>query len=174
MRKILERHDPILKQKAQPIADKDFNSHWLKDLVAEMIAIIQEKGAVGIAAPQIGVSKRVIVFGTGYTKRRKVEVPIPDTVLINPTLKFLSEEREYGDEGCLNGGGLVGTVPRAIEIEYSGFDVDGTFIKKQATGLEARILQHEIDHLDGILFFDRVEDQETVRPYEATEEAKAQ
>ena len=174
MRKILGRHDPILKQKAQPSAEKDFKSDWLKDLVDEMLAIMQEKGAVGIAAPQIGISQRVIVYGTGYTKRRKVDVPIADTVLINPTLKFLSEEKEYGDEGCLNGGGLIGTVPRAIEIEYSGFDVDGTFIKKQASGLEARILQHEVDHLDGILFFDRVEDQETVRAYEVPEEVKEQ
>lgn len=165
MRRILERHDPILKQKAEPILDSDFNAIWLKELIGEMISIMKEQGAVGIAAPQIGVSKRVIVYGTSYTKRRKIEFLIPDTILINPSLTFMSEEKKSADEGCLNGDGFVGKVPRAIQIEYTGYDMSGEVIKKTATNLEARIIQHEIDHLDGILFFDRVEDKKSLRIY---------
>lgn len=162
MNTLLDKSDPILKQTAEPIAESKFGCSWLKDLSQTMINIMAEKGAVGVAAPQIGISKRVIVFGTNYTKRRKPEYPIPDTILINPSLKVLSEEIQIDYEGCLNCGELMGKVPRAMEIEYSGFDMDGNKITKRATGLEARILQHEIDHLDGFLFLDRIEDQDSL------------
>ena len=121
-----------------------------------------EKGAVGVAAPQIGVSKRVIVFGTAYTKSRKIDIPIPDTVLINPVLKIMTEEIQTGYEGCLNCGELRGEVPRAMEVEYSGYDLQGIFFSKCVKGLEARIVQHEFDHLNGILFFDHVKDKSTL------------
>ncbi|HHT9911417.1 TPA: peptide deformylase [Legionella pneumophila] len=159
MNTLLDKNDPILKQTAEPISESEFGSKWLKELIKTMFDIMADKGAVGVAAPQIGISKRVIVFGTNYTKRRKPEYPIPDTALINPSLKILSQEIQTGYEGCLNCGELMGEVPRAMDIEYSGFDIDGNRITKKASGLEARILQHEIDHLDGFLFLDRVEEQ---------------
>ncbi|HAT4451886.1 MULTISPECIES: peptide deformylase [Legionella] len=162
MNTLLDKNDPILRQTAEPIGESEFGSSWLKELIKNMFGIMADKGAVGVAAPQIGISKRVIVFGTAYTKRRKPEYPIPDTALINPALKILSQEIQTGYEGCLNCGELMGEVPRAMEIEYSGFDIDGNRITKKASGLEARILQHEIDHLDGFLFLDRVEDQESL------------
>lgn len=162
MTQLLDTEDPILRQTAEPVAISEFGSDWLKSLTKTMIAIMEEKGAVGVAAPQIGVSKRVIVFGTNYTKRRKPEYPIPDTVLVNPSLQVLSEEIQTDYEGCLNCGELMGKVPRAMTIEYSGFDLEGNKITKQASGLEARIVQHEIDHLNGFLFFDRVLDQESL------------
>lgn len=162
MNTLLDKSDPILRQTAEPIAESEFGSIWLKELIKTMLDIMADKGAVGVAAPQIGISKRVIVFGTNYTKRRKPEYPIPDTALINPSFKVLSQEIQTGYEGCLNCGELMGAVPRAMEIEYSGFDIDGNRITKKASGLEARILQHEIDHLDGFLFLDRVEDQESL------------
>ena len=165
MREILQRDNPLLREIAAPIDPTEFESRWLEELIEEMLLIMQEKGAVGVAAPQIGIGKRVIVFGSTYSKR-KPEIEIPNTVLINPTLKILSDERELGYEGCLNGGGMMGEVPRATEIEYTGFDRNGSQIIKHATGLEARILQHEIDHLDGVLFFDRVEDKDTIISYE--------
>lgn len=162
MNTLLDKDDPILRQTAEPIAESEFGSSWLKELIKTMFDIMADKGAVGVAAPQIGISKRVIVFSTQYTKRRKPEYPIPDTALINPSLKFLSKEIQTGHEGCLNCGEIMGEVPRAMEIEYSGFDIDGNRITKKASGLEARILQHEIDHLDGFLFLDRVEDQDSL------------
>lgn len=165
MREILQRDNPLLREIATPIDPTEFGSYWLEELIEEMLHIMQEKGAVGVAAPQIGIGKRVIVFGSTYSKR-KPEIEIPNTVLINPTLKILSNERELDYEGCLNGGGIMGEVPRATEIEYSGFNRNGKQITKYATDLEARILQHEIDHLDGILFFDRIEDENTIISYE--------
>lgn len=162
MNTLLDKEDPILRQTAEPIAESEFGSSWLKELIKTMFGIMADKGAVGVAAPQIGISKRVIVFSTEYTKRRKPEYPIPDTALINPSLKILSMEIQTGHEGCLNCGEIMGEVPRAMEIEYSGFDIDGNRITKKASGLEARILQHEIDHLDGLLFLDRVEDQDSL------------
>ena len=162
MNKILDKDNPLLRRVAEPVDKLEIESEWLKTLVQDMFAIMEEKGAVGVAAPQIGVNKRVIVFSTAYTKRRKPANPIPDTVLINPSLKILSEEIQEDYEGCLNCGEIMGKVPRAMEIEYSGFDMNGNFITKKATELEARILQHEIDHLDGILFLDRVKDNDTL------------
>ncbi|MDI1353148.1 MAG: peptide deformylase [bacterium] len=165
MNELLDKENPILRQTAEPITATEFDNEWLRNLVQTMIDIMAEKGAVGVAAPQIGISKRVIVFGTNYTKRRKPEHPIPDTVLINPSLRVLSEEIQTDYEGCLNCGELMGKVPRAMTIEYSGFDLTGNKITKQVTGLEARIVQHEIDHLDGFLFFDRVEDQDSLTTF---------
>lgn len=169
MIKILERDDPLLRQVAEPIHSEEFHALWLKKLVNDLLAVMKEKGAVGVAAPQIGVSKRVLVFGTNYSTRRKPVIPIPETILINPVLTLLTENKDYGYEGCLNSGGFLGLVPRASEIEYSGYSQDGQLITKKASGLEARILQHEVDHLDGILFFDRVEDQTTIVTYEEFE-----
>lgn len=162
MNTLLDKNNPILRQTAEPITESGFGSEWLKELIKTMFDIMADKGAVGVAAPQIGISKRVIVFGTNYTKRRKPEYPIPDTALINPSLKVLSQEIQTGYEGCLNCGELMGEVTRAMDIEYSGFDIDGNRITKTVSGLEARILQHEIDHLDGFLFLDRVEDQDSI------------
>lgn len=166
MKTLLEKEDPTLRLTAESVSSEEMKAPWLKELVANMLEIMKDKGAVGVAAPQVGVSKRVIVFGTAYTRRRKPEVHIPDTILINPALKLLSETTEPGYEGCLNCGDLMGEVPRATEVEYSGYDLDGTFISKRATGLEARILQHEVDHLNGFLFFDRVKDKESLTTYD--------
>src|SRR5262245_16964649 len=131
MRKILERNDPLLRKQSELLASDEFTADWVWELVEEMIAIMKERKAVGIAAPQIGVSKRIIVFGTSYTKRKQPVVFIPDTVLINPNLKILSEEKELGYEGCLNGEGMMAEVPRFKEIEYSGFDRQGKLINKK-------------------------------------------
>lgn len=162
MNKILDKNDPILRKIAEPVDESEFGSEWIKALVNEMFTIMSEKGAVGVAAPQIGISKRIIVFSTNYTKSRNPEHPIPDTVLINPMLKVLSDEIQTDYEGCLNSGELMGKVPRAMEIEYSGFDLEGNRIVKKANGLEARILQHEIDHLNGFLFFDHIQDKDSL------------
>ncbi|TAL59639.1 MAG: peptide deformylase [Legionella sp.] len=162
MKKLLDKDDPILRQIAEPISQSEFGSEWLKELIKDMFSVMENKGAVGVAAPQIGISKRVIVFSSLYTKRRKIEVAIPDTALINPSFKILSEEKQTGYEGCLNVEETMGEVPRAMDIEYSGFDIEGNLICKQATGLEARILQHEIDHLDGFLFLDRIENKDSL------------
>lgn len=164
--KLLNKEDKTLRQVAAIVLPDEIKMDWVKELAEHMLSIMRETGAVGVAAPQIGVSKRIIVFSTLYTKRRKPEVEIPDTILINPEYRPLSYVKESGYEGCLNCEDLMGEVPRYYEIEYSGYDIYGNLITKQVTGLEARILQHEIDHLDGFLFFDRVEDKESLSTYE--------
>ena len=162
---ILEKDNPMLRAQAEPVDASEFGTPELKKLVQDMFDIMEEKGAVGVAAPQIGISKQVIVFGTAYSRRRNLEVNIPDTALINPMLTILSEEQASGYEGCLNSGELMGPVPRATEVEYSGFDVEGNPVTKHAIGFEARVVQHEVDHLKGILFFDRVTDKEELTTY---------
>lgn len=162
MKTLLDKEDPILRQQAEPVSESEFGTSELKQLVKDMIAIMEEKGAVGVAAPQIGISKQIIVFSTAYTKRRTPEHPIPDTALINPDYEVLSDEIQTGYEGCLNCGDIMGEVPRAMEIEYTGYDIDGNKVTKQASGLEARIVQHEVDHLRGFLFFDRVTDKDSL------------
>lgn len=162
MTMLLDKEDPILRLQAQAVAESEYGSDELKQLVEDMFDIMADKGAVGVAAPQIGISKQVIVFSSAYTKRRQPEQAIPDTALINPDYRVLSDEIQLGYEGCLNCGELMGEVPRAMEVEYSGFDLNGNKIIKQASGLEARIIQHEIDHLRGFLFFDRIEDKESL------------
>jgi peptide deformylase len=156
MNKLLDRDNPILRKKAAPVTMAEYGTNALRDLVNEMFEIMKEKAAVGVAAPQIGCSKQVIVFSSAYTKTRNIEALIPDTVLINPSFRILSEELQTGYEGCLNCGDLRGPVPRAMEIEYTGFDLEGNAITKRAKDLEARIVQHEVDHLNGILFLDHV------------------
>lgn len=130
----------------------------LNGLLEDMFATMQEKGGVGIAAPQIGYNKRVIMFGFEKSTRYPKEKPVPFTILINPVITILSEEMNDGWEGCLSVPGLRGLVSRYNKIEYSGFDPDGKPIQQQAEGFHARILQHECDHLDGILFPQRIKD----------------
>lgn len=162
MKKLLGKDDPILRKVAQPIFETEFGGEELKKLVDELFIIMDENAAVGVAAPQIGISKRVIVFGTMNVNSRKQEKMIPNTALINPEYKILSDEIQIDYEGCLNCDFLMGHVPRAMEIEYYGFDIEGNPVTKKAAGLEARILQHEIDHLNGYLFLDRMEDTSTL------------
>lgn len=139
MRTLLNKEDPILRQMAEQIPDSEFGSPWLQTLITDMIEIMKDKGAVGVAAPQIGINKRVIVFGTAYTKSRKISDPIADTVLINPSLNILSDDLQTDYEGCLNSDDLRGRVPRAMEIEYCGYDFLGKCITKQVSGLEGEL-----------------------------------
>jgi len=159
MRALLSKDDPILREPSQAIAHTDITTPWVQELAEQLLQIMADKGAVGIAAPQIGITQRLIAFSTAYTQSRKPEVQIPDTVLINPSWTQHSETCYSDYEGCLNCGELMGQVPRYQAIHYQGYDINGHFIEKQASGLEARIVQHEVDHLNGLLFIDRVGDQ---------------
>lgn len=127
-------------------------------LVENMKDTMREKGGVGIAAPQIGCNKRVIIFGFEKSKRYPNEKPVPFTVLINPTIRILSDEMVDAWEGCLSVPGLRGLVSRYNNIEYSGYDLEGQLITRVAEGFHARVVQHECDHLDGILFPQRLKD----------------
>jgi peptide deformylase len=112
----------------------------------------------GIAAPQIGVSARVVIFELTENPRYPHIAPVPYTVLVNPTLTVLTEEQQEGWEGCLSVPGMRGLVPRFTRLRYQGFDLAGAPIDRTVEGFHARVVQHEVDHLDGILFPQRVRD----------------
>jgi peptide deformylase len=152
----LKMGNPHLLLQANPITE--FGTPTLKQLVQDMFDTMKEKGGVGIAAPQIGYSQRVILFGFEKSLRYPNEKPVPLTLLINPVFNVLSEEMVEGWEGCLSVPGLRGLVPRYNKIHYSGFDLEGNAISREAEGFHARIIQHECDHLDGILFPRRIRD----------------
>lgn len=165
MNKIINLGNPLLRQESEEISPNDINSDWVNDLIKELFFVMEEKGCVGVAAPQLGVNKQLIVFGTAYTKRRTPVNEIPNSVLINPKIEIIDNELLTDYEGCLSIGDLVAKVPRYTKICYSGYDEHGNYLTKEADGLEARIIQHEVDHLHGVLFIDRVVDTKSMAFY---------
>jgi len=147
--------ESILTEKSAPVTR--FDESLILLVQALKNAMLKNKG-VGIAAPQIGVNQRVIVFGFEKNERYPSEKPVPLTVLINPEYKVVSETLISGWEGCLSVPGLRGLVPRYEKIKYWGYDEDENLIERCVGGFHARIIQHEIDHLDGILFPFRIKD----------------
>jgi peptide deformylase len=143
---------------SEAIIDLDKSLPEILALIQDMKDTMEEKGGVGIAAPQIGCNKRVIMFGFEKNARYPNEKPVPFTVLINPTITILSSETVDAWEGCLSIPGLRGLVPRYNKIEYSGYDQEGQLITRVAEGFHARAVQHEYDHLDGILYPQRIKD----------------
>ena len=130
----------------------------LKTIIADMRDTMLEKKGVGIAAPQIGHNLRVVMFGFESNSRYPDEPAIPFTVLINPEITVISDELVDGWEGCLSVPGLRGLVPRYKKIQYQGYDAEGHFFQRIAEDFHARVVQHECDHLDGILYPRRMKD----------------
>jgi peptide deformylase len=153
---VLRMGHPLLRQVASPVAD--FQGGELAALVADMDDTMRALNGAGIAAPQIGVSLRVVIFEVAENPRYPHVQPVPYTVLINPVVSALDAEEEEGWEGCLSVPGLRGLVPRARRVRYRGFDLDGAPIARTVEGFHARVVQHEVDHLDGILYPQRVRD----------------
>ena len=141
---------------ARPVVD--FNTKALGALIADLDDTMAQLDGAGLAAPQIGVGLRVVVFGFDDNPRHPDDDSVPYTVLINPTLTPLSDELESGWEGCLSLPGLRGLVPRWRHLRYRGFDPDGRVIEREVEGFHARVVQHECDHLDGTLYPMRIRD----------------
>ena len=138
-----------------------FGSAELHALVADMEDTMAAENGAGLAAPQIGVDLRVVIFGSreAAINPRYPEAPgVPWSILINPVLTPIGDEMEAGWEGCLSVPGLRGWVPRWRRLRYTGFDIDGQIIEREVEGFHARVVQHECDHLDGILYPVRIED----------------
>ncbi len=155
-REILRMGDERLLRRALEV--EDFDTPELHALVADMFDTMREAGGVGLAAPQIGVNLRVVIFGFEASERYPEAPPVPLTVLVNPVLEYLGEELEEGWEGCLSVPGLRGMVPRYVRLRYSGSDPFGNPIEREVEGFHARVVQHECDHLDGTLYPMRVRD----------------
>ncbi len=156
IREILRMGDRRLLEPARPV--EIFGTPELRGLVADMEETMRAHNGAGLAAPQIGVGLRVVIFGFESNPRYPEAEPVPFTVLINPTLAPLSVEKEDGWEGCLSLPGLRGVVPRWTRLRYSGYDLEGQPIEREAAGFHARVVQHECDHLDGILYPMRMRD----------------
>ncbi|MEJ2142475.1 MAG: peptide deformylase [Gammaproteobacteria bacterium] len=156
VKETLKMGHPLLLQVAEPV--KDFNTPELDALIEDMYDTMQALDGAGLAAPQIGVCKRVVIFGVDANPRYPQVEPVPRTVLINPSIEIISGDKESGWEGCLSVPGMRGLVPRFTKIRYSGCDQSGNPIEREATDFHARVVQHEVDHLDGILYPQRIED----------------
>jgi peptide deformylase len=170
--RILRMGNPVLAGRADEIIDLQSDS--FKTLIIDMIDSMVAADGVGLAAPQIGVSQRVVIFcappeasddgegegspgAPGDPARDEIKVQ-PPTILINPEIEFLDDEQEMGIEGCLSVPGMCGPVPRFRRIRYTGLAPDGSRIDRTVEGFHARVVQHECDHLDGILYPQRMND----------------
>lgn len=156
IRPVLRMGDPVLLQKAAPV--EKFDTPDLHALIKDMEDTMQHMNGAGIAAPQIGVSQRVVIFGVGKNPRYPDAEEVPYTVLVNPVLSPVGQEMEDGWEGCLSVPGMRGIVPRYQRLHYTGYDQFGKPIDRLVSGFHARVVQHECDHLDGILYPMRISD----------------
>jgi peptide deformylase len=157
--------DPRLLEVSRPV--ERFDTAELRELLTDMQDTMHALNGAGLAAPQIGVPLRVVIFGMQSNPRYPDAEPVPFTVLVNPVLETLGDELEEGWEGCLSVPGMRGLVPRYKRLRYRGFDASGHAIDRTVDDFHARVVQHECDHLDGVLFPMRVRD---LRDFGFTEE----
>ncbi len=157
VRQILRMGDPRLLRPAEPV--QAFGTPELAALLQDMHDTMAAANGAGLAAPQIGVGLQVVIFGTDTVNPRYPEAPVvPRTVLVNPVITPIGSAQEDDWEGCLSVPGLRGVVPRWKHIRYAGFDAEGRAIDRVAEGFHARVVQHECDHLDGVLYPMRIRD----------------
>ena len=154
IKEVLRMGDPRLLEVAKAVGS--FNTPELHALVADLMDTMQAEDGAGLAATQIGVAARVVVFGFEENARYPEAEAVPQTVLVNPVIRPLSEERDDDWEGCLSVPGLRGVVSRFTHIHYSGFDPFGNPVEREVHDFHARVVQHECDHLDGILYPQRM------------------
>lgn len=156
VRPILKMGDPRLLVPAEPVIQ--FDTPELHALIADMFDTMAAAGGVGLAAPQIGVGLQLVIMGFEKSERYPDAAPVPQTILLNPVITPLSEDMEDGWEGCLSVPGMRGLVPRYTHIRYTGFTPQGEPIDRAVDGFHARVVQHECDHLFGVLYPMRIRD----------------
>jgi peptide deformylase len=156
--KIARMGNPVLRTRAAEVDDP--TAPWVRKLVDDMLETMADAGGTGIAAPQVHESHRIVVFFVGGERVTDLPGDGPQelTVLLNPVIEAIGTEAAFGWEGCLSVPGLRGVVPRHLRIGYRGLGLDGKPIEREAAGLHARVVQHECDHLDGILYPQRMTD----------------
>jgi peptide deformylase len=156
IREILRMGDPRLLRVSEPVTR--FDTVELRQLLTDMFETMRAADGAGLAAPQIGVGLRVVVFGFERNERYPEAAAVPETILINPVIEPLGDAMQDGWEGCLSVPGLRGLVPRYERVRYRGFDERGVALEREVDGFHARVVQHECDHLDGILYPMRIKD----------------
>ncbi|HSZ07176.1 MAG TPA: peptide deformylase [Steroidobacteraceae bacterium] len=156
IREVLKMGDPRLLALSEPVGE--FGTPELEDLLTDMRDTMRHLNGAGLAAPQIGVGLRVVIFGFDENPRYPEAEAVPYTVLVNPQLTPLGDTLDEGWEGCLSVPGMRGLVPRYRELRYTGFDAAGNPIDRTVKDFHARVVQHEVDHLDGILYPRRIRD----------------
>lgn len=156
VREILKMGDPRLLRVGEPV--REFDTPELHALIADMFDTMHAANGAGLAAPQIGVNLQLVIYGFKSNARYPDAPQVPETVLINPVLTPITQEKEEGFEGCLSVPGLRGSVPRYTRLHYEGVDQYGHPIVRDADGFHARVVQHEVDHLHGILYPMRITD----------------
>ena len=156
IREVLKMGHPLLREVAAPVTR--FGTGALHALITDMDDTMRSLSGAGIAAPQIGVGLRVVIFEVTSNPRYPHVQPVPYTVLINPVLTPVGDAMDDGWEGCLSVPGLRGLVPRFRRLRYRGMDARGDPIEREVEGFHARVVQHEVDHLDGILYPQRIRD----------------
>ena len=159
VREVLRMGHPVLREKAKAV--ENIGSPEFKALIQDMKETMAAMNGAGLAAPQIGVGQRVVIFGVTSNPRYPDAEEVPFTVLVNPKLTMLTREIDEDWEGCLSVPGMRGVVPRYTKLRYSGFDEEGNPIEREASGFHARVVQHEVDHLDGILYPQRMTNMAT-------------
>ena len=155
VQEVIKMGHPLLLKRAQEV--QNFATPELKNLVTDMKDTMAALNGAGLAAPQIAVSQRVVIFGVAENPRYPDADSVPETILINPKITVLEPESESAWEGCLSVPHMRGLVPRYTSIRYRGYDVEGEVIEREAHGFHARVVQHEVDHLDGVLYPFRIE-----------------
>jgi len=156
VREILKMGDPRLLRIAQPVTE--FGTPALRELIDDMFETMHAARGAGLAAPQIGVDLALVIFGFKRSERYPDAPPVPETVLLNPEITPLGDEKDEAWEGCLSVPGLRGMVPRYTRIRYTGVDPEGRPIDREVEGFHARVVQHECDHLIGKLYPMRIRD----------------
>jgi len=156
IREILKMGDPRLQRVAKPV--EDIRVPELRGIIADMYETMHAANGVGLAAPQIGIDLRLMIFGFEANPRYPDEPAVPVTTLINPWLEVLNETLEEGWEGCLSVPGMRGLVPRSAHVRYGGTLEDGSTLTREVSGFHARVFQHEFDHLNGVLYPQRIID----------------
>lgn len=156
VQEVIKMGHPTLLARANEV--ENFNTPELDSLIIDMKDTMEALNGAGLAAPQINISQRIIIFGVSENSRYPDVENVPETILINPEIAIIGTERDSAWEGCLSVPQMRGLVPRYTSIKYRGYDAQGNVIEREAHGFHARVVQHEVDHLDGVLYPSRIED----------------
>jgi peptide deformylase len=160
--KVARLGHPVLRAVAAPVPPEAIRTPQLQQLIDDMLETMDEYDGAGLAAPQVRVSKRIVIYGVESNPRYPDAEDVPLTVLVNPTVTALTEEQEEDWEGCLSVPELRGMVPRWRRVRVEAWDRDGRPLRVEAGGFHARVVQHECDHLDGRVYLDRMRTMDTL------------